>query len=221
LRFEHGDIRVLIVDSRPVVRFGLSSLLRSEPGIVHVDEAEDLSEAYTIAQTSQPTIVLMEFLRPHDCFVDAVSTFEQKYHARCLAFDDREDWSVVAIWLRAGGAGYLSQKASKAEILKAIRRVAWGGTYLSALSGQKQQPESFKDTIPLSEREMEVIALVASGYTASKIAEMLKISPKTIETYRSRIAKKLGIRARAELVHYAAECGLLRISGPLKDTSQP
>lgn len=209
----------MIVDSRPIVRFGLSTLLRSEPGITHVDETEDLSEAYTVAQSSRPTIVLMELLRPHDRLLDAISNFDRKYQARCLAFDDQEDWSVVALWLRSGGAGFLSQRSSKVEILKAIRRVALGGTYLSALSGHKQQPDGYKDTAPLSEREMEVIALVASGYTATKIAEMLKISPKTIETYRSRIAKKLGIRTRAELVHYAAECGLLRISP--KPESQP
>lgn len=217
MRFENGDIRVLIVDSRPIVRLGLSSLLRSEPGIVHVDEAQDISEAFAVAQVSKPTIVLMELTRPHDHVVDSIAIFERRFAARCLAFDDQEDWSVVALWLQAGGAGYLSQRASKVEILKAIRRVALGETYLSALSGKKRQPESFKDSVPLSEREMEVIALVASGYTASKIAGMLGISPKTIETYRSRIAKKLGIRSRAELVHYAAEYGLLRIVDPSKN----
>lgn len=212
MRFEREELRVLIIDSRPIVRWGLSNLLRSEASISIVDEAEDLSEAYVRAHATHPTLVIMELGHPHQRFIDAISVFERDYNARCLAFDDQNDWTTVAIWLQAGGAGYLSQRASKAEILKAVRQIAKGETYLSALSSTAKEPSQSREVNPLSEREAQVIALVASGYTASKIAEMLKISPKTIETYRSRIAKKLGLRSRAELVHYAAEKGLLRLS---------
>jgi two-component system response regulator NreC len=220
-------IRVLIADDHSLVRAGLKSLIAAQPDIELVAEAANGAQAVEKAIETQPDVVLMDLTMPKYGGISAITSIRQACpRTHVLALTMHDDPSYLRSVLAAGGAGFVVKSAADTELLSAIRAVAQGRTsvYLS-MSEQNAQdaftPHTLKDsaTSPpaidlLSAREHEVMALVAQGFTSQEVAERLKLSVKSVETYRARLMQKLGLRKRADLVRLALECGLLTQDKP-------
>ncbi|MHB0913727.1 MAG: response regulator transcription factor [Armatimonadota bacterium] len=203
----NNRIALLIVDQLAVVRRGLREILRSEPGITIVGEAAGIPEALSLAERLHPDVVMMDMVAPYDTMYQAVRTLRTRTKARSLAFAGSDDWVAVKPFMESGGMGYLSKRSSEAEIIKAIKSVQAGATYISPLL--RQLSETPRYATALSKRECEIMSLIALGYTGLQIADRLCISPKTVETHRARISSKLGLQSRAQLVQYALNNGLI------------
>ncbi len=209
-------IRVLIVDDHAVLRSGLRLLIENEPDIQVVGEASDGATARRAIEVLQPDVVLMDITLPD---VDGTTIIrEMKLRQNCrsqflvLTMHAEEDWLRPA--LDAGAAGYVVKSVADDELLNAIRMVHRGHSFLrseavSVLMDDSVSAETLRDM--LSEREVEVLRLVAHGFTNAEIGEQLHLSPKTIDTYRRRVMAKLGLETRADLVDYALRHGLLKI----------
>jgi len=208
-------IRVLIVDDHAVLRSGLRLLIENEPDIQVVGEASDGATARRAIEVLQPDVVLMDITLPD---VDGTTIIrEMKLRQNCrsqflvLTMHAEEDWLRPA--LDAGAAGYVVKSVADDELLNAIRMVHRGHSFLrseavSVLMDDSVSAETLRDM--LSEREVEVLRLVAHGFTNAEIGEQLHLSPKTIDTYRRRVMAKLGLETRADLVDYALRHGLLK-----------
>jgi len=214
-----GKIRVLVADDHPVLRFGLVALLSAEPDLVVVGEAENGQQAVFLAKELHPHVVVMDISMP------GMNGLEATWQIKALSPDCRVLILTVHAYqrylfrvLEAGGSGYLLKNTADAELVKAIRAVARGEVYLPAdatrllMQGylaRAQHGDDESSYSMLSEREREVLHMVAAGYTSQEIGEQLVISAKTVDTYRTRIMEKLNLHRRHELVRYALEAGLL------------
>jgi len=215
-------IRIVIADDHAVLRAGLRMLLNAEPDMEVVGEAADGLEAVARARELRPDIVLMDLAMPPLGGVAATEQITGELQGvRVLVLSMHDDESYLHQVLRVGAAGYVLKKAADSELLAAIRAVQRGEVYIyPSLAKVLVQDMLRKESRPsgeerrsgnaLSEREREVLVLVAQGYTTQQIADQLVLSPKTVETYRARITEKLGLRGRAQLVRYAIEKGLLK-----------
>lgn len=198
-------IRVLLVDDHPLVREGIAARLGSEPGIEVVGEAGDAASALACVPTLRPAIVLT------DIGMKGVSGIELT--RRLLALDpslrvlvlsmyDSADYAQQA--LAAGARGYVLKDSPSAEIVAALRSVAAGGTFLSpALAQRLFRPAPARNQ--LSEREQQILALLAQGRSSKQIARTLDIGVRTVETHRQAIRRKLDLAGQAELIRYAVE----------------
>lgn len=202
----NSGISLFIVDKRPVIRYGLKDILKSEIDIHVIGETESVLASVDRICDCAPDIVIMDIEHPHDECCEAVRSLHSR-GINAIACTDRSDWPLVAMWLQAGGRGYVNWQVNAVDLAKTIRQVASGATHLASHIYDPDRNQS----CPLSQRETEVIALIATGYTAPEIASALHISPKTVDTYRSRLSGKLGIKTRSELVRYAIQNGLLTI----------
>ena len=210
-------IRVLLADDHPVVRAGVRAFLESEPDIVVVGEASIGCQAVALAQDLHPDVVIMDVSMPGSG-LDAT----RQIRATCattqvviFTFHNPDIYLLEAV--QAGAAGFVLKSAADTELVTAIRVVAEGGAFLSP-SSTRLVVEEYRAGLesdhavahdPLSEREQEVLKLIALGYTASEAAAALKLSPKSVETYRTRIMQKLGLHNRVALVQYALSHNLL------------
>lgn len=206
---ESRKISLLIIDRCAVVRRGLGEILRNDPSIFVAGEAETITEGMALAERLNPDVILMDVGTPYNDSYHAVSILRERLGIISLAFTDREDWGAVKRFLECGGAGYLTKSASETEIISAVKCIQAGGTYISPLLRQLPENSADKEPAALSKRECEVMTLVALGYTGAEIADQLCISPKTVETHRARITRKLGLNSRVQLVRYAFDHGLL------------
>lgn len=219
-----NKIRVLIVDDHPVVRVGLRALLDSEPDMEVVGEASNGAEAVAQIAALCPDVATMDISMPG---MDGLEATRQA-HAAC----ERTQVLILTVHaherylfpvLKAGAAGYVLKSTVDTELIDAIRTVAQGGVFLYP-SATRMVLEDYlahgsgggqaDDYGGLSEREREVLKLIALGYTASEIAEQLILSPKSVETYRTRIMQKLNLHSRSALVRYALARGLLTTGTP-------
>jgi two-component system, NarL family, response regulator NreC len=219
-------IRVLAVDDHVLVRAGVKTLIAAQPDMELVAEAANGAEAVEIAMKTQPDVVLMDLTMPRYGGIPAITSIRQACpRTRVLALTMHDDPSYLRSVLAAGGAGYVVKAAADTELLSAIRAVAQGRTsvYLSSVKNALDAfapyaPEDSGTSRPaidlLTEREREVLVLVAQGYTSQEVADRLKLSPKSVETYRARLMQKLGLKKRADLVRLALECGLLAPNKP-------
>ena len=212
-------IRILIADDHAVLRAGLHVLLDAEPDMEVVGEAGDGATALSRIRELMPDVVLMDLSMPRMGGLEALRQIRGiSPKTRVLILTMHDDESYLREALAAGSAGYVLKRAADIELFSAIRAVYQGGTYLHAAhtrvlfegeaSHQRIQP--VRESEPaLSPREQEILRLVALGYSSRQAADKLHLSPKTVETYRSRLMAKLELRSRADLVRYAMERGLL------------
>ncbi len=208
-------IRVLIVDDHAVVRSGLKLLLDAEPDIEAVGEAENGARALFEAIELKPDVVLMDLVMPEAGGLESMPTLLQSVpDTRVLVLSMQDDPRYVREAFAAGASGYLLKEAADVELVAAIRAVAAGERYVHPTLGARMvaadaTARQRAETDPLSEREREVLHLLALGHTNQEIADMLFISVRTAETHRAHIMRKLGLSTRAELVRYAIAEGLL------------
>lgn len=213
-------IRLLIVDDHAVVRSGLKSLLGEKQQMEVVGEAADGDEAIRQAEALRPDVVLMDVSMPNG--KDGLTATEELKKmlpgiaVLILTMHDDEQYLFRAI--HAGASGYLLKNAPYEELLTAIRTVADGNAYLTP-TATKRLMGQYMDKLnagegtdlfdTLSEREKEVLSWTAKGYANKEIAEMLVVSVKTIETHKSNVMEKLGLKTRPDLIKYAMKKGLL------------
>jgi two-component system response regulator NreC len=208
-------IRVLVVDDHAVVRSGLRLLLDAEDDIETVGEAGDLRGAVFEARSLKPDVVLMDMVMPGGSGIEATAAvLEEHAAAKVLVLSMQDDPSYVREAFAAGASGYVLKEAADTEVVAAVREVAAGGQYVHPALGARLITAEAEDrrraeADPLSDREREVMRLLALGHTNQEIAKMLYISVRTAETHRAHIMQKLGLQTRAELVRHAIERGLL------------
>jgi two-component system, NarL family, response regulator NreC len=203
------QITVVIVDDHAIVRSGLRLLIEREGGMTVLDEAADANEAIFRVLEHKPDVVLIDVTMPGDSGIDAIPRLlEASPESKVLVLSMHDDPRYVRDAFAAGATGYVLKEAADAELVAAIRQIAGGGSYVNPALGArvvtseaKEHAEALAD--PLSEREHQVLRLLALGHTNQEIAAALFISVRTAETHRAHIMQKLGLASRAELVRYA------------------
>lgn len=210
-----GLIKVLIVDDHAILREGLKALLRDEPDIEIVGEASTGRGALKLVRQLRPNVVLMDISMPDMTGLEVTGVIKKNYpEVKVIALTVHEGETYLRRMLQVGADGYIVKRAVVAELTTAIRTVIQGSTYLHPtiarwLNSEAVHPSQPRPTKPLSEREWQVLRLIALGYTNQQTAERLCLSVKTVETYRARISEKLKSRSRPELVRFAIQHGLL------------
>jgi two-component system, NarL family, response regulator NreC len=209
------SIRVLIVDDHAVVRSGLRRVLEAEADIEVVGEAGDMRTAVFETRSQKPEVVLMDLVMPGGSGIEAtVAVLKEAPEATVLVLSMQDDPRYVREAFEAGASGYVLKEAADSEVVEAIRKVAGGARYVHPALGARlvaadAEERARTDADPLSDREHEVLRLLALGHTNQEIAEMLFLSVRTVETHRAHIMQKLRLTTRAELVRYAIDTGLL------------
>ena len=209
------SIRVLIVDDHAVVRAGLRLLLDAEEDIETVGEAGDAREAIFEARSTKPDVVLMDVVLGDKSGIDVTpEVIHEQPQARVLVLSMQDDPRYVREAFAAGAHGYVLKEAADTELVTAVREVARGRSYVHPALGARMAAADAAaadaaEQDPLSDREREVLRLLALGHTNQEIAQMLFISVRTAETHRAHIMQKLRLQTRAELVRYAMEQGML------------
>jgi two-component system, NarL family, response regulator NreC len=217
-----SKVKVVLADDHALLRAGLAVLINSQPDLEVVAQAATAEEAIESVLRTQPELLVLDLSMPGGNSIQAIETLRQKCpHTRILVLTMHDDPGYLHATMSAGCAGYLVKTASDAEMLSALRTVAQGRTVIGLSLSQGDARSVLKPAnktedhgrTPLSDREREVLQLLARGHTNSQIAELLFLSVKTVETYRSRIGEKLRLRGRSELVAYAMKIGLLSKDG--------
>jgi two-component system, NarL family, response regulator NreC len=208
-------IRVLVVDDHAVVRAGLRRVLDAEPDIETVGEAPNAERAVFEALESKPDVVLLDVVMPGKSGIDGTPAILQALPGvKVLMLSMQDDPSYVREAFEAGASGYVLKEAAGTDVVDAIRAVAAGERYVHPALGARliaaeSEERKRAESDPLSEREREVLRLLALGHTNQEIAALLYISVRTAETHRAHIMQKLGLSSRAELVRYALDHGLV------------
>jgi DNA-binding NarL/FixJ family response regulator len=204
-------ISILIVDDHEILRAGLRSRLEKEPGIVVVGEASTAEQALVLAHKLQPDLVLLDLLLPRMSGNDAIRELAKVAPgARVLVVSSQAGPTAVRQAISAGAHGYVPKRASDRELLEAIRQVAGGERYVDPdLGAQLVVADGLPALEPISDRERDVLHLLALGFTNQEIGKKLFISGRTVDTHRAHIMRKLRLRTRAELVLFALANGLI------------
>jgi len=214
-----SKLRIVLADDHALLRAGLAVLINAQSDMEVVAQASTTDEAMAAVTDTQPDVLVLDLTMPGGSSVKAIEGLRQQCpQTKILVLTMHDDPAYLRSTLAAGSSGYLVKTASDAELLSALRTVAQGRKAINlSLSPDEMQTvlgavankTGHSGPAVLSEREQEVLQLLARGHTNQKIADKLFLSVKTIETYRSRIGEKLGLRDRAELVTYAMKVGLL------------
>jgi two-component system response regulator NreC len=212
--------RVLLADDHAVLRSGLRLLLIGTNEYEIVGEASSGSEALSLAEQLQPDLILLDLSMPALGGLEALPTLRKLVpSARILILTMHDDPQYLRQALKHGASGYVLKKAADAELLSAMRAVLRGEVYvhpsmtrvlLEDILPEAQSRNHGHSWEALSEREQEVLKMVALGHTSAEIADSLSLSTKTVETYRARGMEKLGLRSRAALVKFALQEGLIK-----------
>jgi DNA-binding NarL/FixJ family response regulator len=202
-------MRILIADDHPLVRQGLRQVLEAAEDLSVVGEAKDGHDAVALAARVAWDVAVVDYNMPGKGGVELVKELRRRFPERAVLVLSMypEDRYALRL-LRAGAAGYLNKESAPEELIGALRKVAAGGRYVSAALGEKLAlAVSGGDEAPLyeklSDREYQIMWLIASGKTVGDIARQLFLSPNTVSTYRTRILKKINVRNNAELMRYA------------------
>jgi len=213
-------IRVLIADDHRLVRAGLSELLRDQPGIEVVGEAEDGEAVLELTPRLQPNVILMDVQMPRLGGIEATRRLNATQpEARVIAISALDADPVPARIMEAGAWGFLGKSAEPAEVIAAVRRVADGERYVPAalakrLALSQRSGEELGQFMNLSRRELELVLYTAQGLGTLAVAQRLCLSPKTVSTYRRRVYDKLGVDNDIDLVKLAAGHGLITLDMP-------
>jgi DNA-binding NarL/FixJ family response regulator len=216
----HEKLRVLLADDHNVIRSGLRALIDAQPDMEVVGEAADGEAACLRAAELTPEVVVMDVSMPGTGGARATERIKRdRPETRVLALTVHEDRGYLQQLLQAGASGYLLKRAAADDLIHAIRTVARGGTYLDpSLAGKVlgglmgrggASPPSGPPGESLSDREEEVLRLIARGFTNREIAGQLDVSVKTVETHKARAMEKLALESRAGIVGYAIRRGWL------------
>jgi two-component system response regulator NreC len=213
-----NKLRIILADDHTILRQGLRALIDSQPDMEVVAEAANGVEAVTKARQVLPDVVIMDIGMPEMDGAQAAELLKRELpQIKVLALTVQEDTSYLSQMLKAGASGYVLKRAAADELINAIRIVASGGHYLDpglttrlVANHFGQQPVQAEEKRPaLSKREQDVMSMIAWGYTNKEIAATLRISVKTVETYKARLMVKLDLRSRVDIVRYALRQGWL------------
>lgn len=210
----------MIADDHAILRAGLKMLVNAQPDMEVVAEASDGEKAVQAARDSKPDVALLDLTMPRVGGMRALQEMTRSCRkTRVLVLTMHDDAAYLRSVLAAGAFGYLLKRSVDAELLAGIRAVHRGGTFVDpslagvlvqdVLAKRGSKPHSKGPVKILSDREQQVLKLVAQGYSSPEIAKQIFVSVKTVETYRARFADKLGLRTRSEVVRYAIRMGLL------------
>ena len=211
-------LRILMADDHQIVREGLRKLIDSQPDMRVVGEAVNGKHVLTLACTLKPEVVVMDLSMPELNGLQATARLTAEFPAvKVVALTAHEDESYLRQLCQAGASGYVLKRSAGEELIKAIRTVAGGGVHFDtmlaskALARQTTAPAGRGELggAKLSDREKEVLVLLAWGYSNKEISAKLRLSVKTVETYQVRVGEKLGLRSRTEMVKYAMRQGWL------------
>ena len=208
-------IRAVVVDDHAVVRSGIRLLLDREDDIEVVGEAGSAKDAVFRARALKPDVILLDVVMPGESGIDVLpNLLKESPETKVLVLSMQDDPSYVREAFAAGARGYVLKEAADEEVVAAVREIANGGRYVHPALGARMvaaeaEARAAEEADPLSEREREVLRLLALGHTNQEIAKMLYISVRTAETHRAHIMQKLRLSTRAELVRYALSQGLL------------
>jgi DNA-binding NarL/FixJ family response regulator len=208
-------IRIVVVDDHAVVRSGLRLLLSAEDDIEVVGDAGTVREAVFEVRAAKPDVLLLDVTMPEESGIDGLpKLLHESPEMRVLMLSMEDDPSYLREAFAAGARGYVLKEAIDAELVAAVRDVAAGNRYVHPTLGARMvaadaAARAAVDADPLSDRENEVLRLLALGHTNQEIAKQLYISVRTAETHRAHVMRKLQLSTRAELVRYAIEHGHL------------
>ena len=213
-------IRIMIVDDHAILRAGLKMLVNAQADMEVVSEAPDGEKAIQQVQETKPDVTLLDLTMPRVGGMKAIQEIVKNCReTRVLVLTMHDDPAYLRSALAAGASGYLLKRAVDAELIAAIRAVHRGGIFvdprLASILVQDVLAKKGKKTGPsepiniLSDRELQVLKFVARGYSSAQIAKQIAVGVKTVETYRSRFAEKLGLRTRSDVIRFAVQMGLL------------
>jgi two-component system response regulator NreC len=204
-------LRVLIADDHALVRSGLRALLEAEPDIDVVGEAEDGVAVLERCRGLKPDVVVMDLTMPGRGGISATEDLRAAFPAtKVVVLTMHDDDAYVRLAQLAGASGFVLKKALATELIRAIRAAHAGRTHFPEIALPLAKPAGAAPLDLITDREREVLSLIALGHTSIEIAGKLHIAEKTVETHRAHIQEKLGLRSRADLVRFALEHGLLR-----------
>ena len=209
--------RVLMVDDHPVVLAGLKALVEADADFEVVGNARDGRTALRLAKQLLPDVVVLDISMPEKNGIEvATALLAERPECRVLVLTVHDDRAYLRQLVEAGVSGYLLKRSASDELIRALHAVVSGGMYLDPAVAGKVVGRARRALHPqlgqateLSERETEVLRLVAGGHSNKEVSTRLSISVKTVETYKARAMEKLGYRSRVELVRYAADQGWL------------
>lgn len=208
-------IKVLIADDHAVVRSGLKQILAETPDIVVAGEATNGREALEKLEKQHWDVLVLDITMPGRSGLEILKDIKHlKPELPVLVLSMHAEEQFATRTLKAGASGYLNKESAPEELVKAIRKVCAGGKYVSATQAERMVGEltGDADKLPhelLSDREYEILRLIASGKTPTQIARELSLSVKTVSTYRARILEKMNLTTNAQLTHYAIKGGLV------------
>jgi DNA-binding NarL/FixJ family response regulator len=218
-----GAIRVVLVDDHTILREGVRSLLDEESDIVVVGEADDGLEALEVVETLAPDVVIMDMVMPRMNGLEATREIKQRRpEVRVLILSMYDDDEYVQQIIQAGASGYVLKRVAAGELVHAIREVHKGSSFLQPTIAAKliedyvrrvrgETATEARGADPLTDRERQVLKLIAEGHTNQRIAELLHLSKKTVESHRANIMRKLDLHDVTELVKYALRTGLIQL----------
>jgi two-component system response regulator NreC len=214
-RADRDKTTVVIADDHTVVRQGLRLLIDNEDGLQVVAEAGTVPDAERLTRAHRPTVVVLDLNMPGGSSLEAIPRLrEQAPDTAIVVLTMQDDPAFARQALQAGALGFVLKEAADEELLEAIRLAAKGDTYLNPRLGARMAATPDEPSGPpddLSDRELEVLRLIALGHTNSEIADQLFLSTRTVETHRAHIQQKIRRSSRAELVRYALEHRLLEL----------
>lgn len=204
-------IRVAIVDDHAVVRRGLRQVLEAEPRFEVVSEAANLTDGHRYLLGHHPHVLVLDLNLPEGLSLDAIPTLRSEFpDTQIVVLTMQEEPAYARSALSAGALGYVLKEAAESELVEAVDRAAAGDTYLNPRLGAKVAAEPAPGPPDgLTEREVEVLRMIALGYTNAEIGKQLFLSVRTVETHRAHIQSKLAVSTRSELVRYALQRGLM------------
>jgi two-component system, NarL family, invasion response regulator UvrY len=204
-------IRILVADDHAIVRHGLRQILTQAPEITQIGEAKNAEEISALLRTQQWEMVMLDLALPDKNGLEVLKDIKREHPKLPVLILSMHPEDLYALRvLKAGAAGYLTKESAPEELLIAIRKVLSGGRYISAQLAEQLVFDLGTDSNKplheaLSDREYQVLCLIASGKTISQVADQLAISVKTASTYRTRILEKMKMRTNAELTHYGIQ----------------